>query len=349
MSDNTPQTLSSEPLQLFLEDIQQLLDTPKISVDAILKTLKRAPETLNALPENEKKDYLQQIYEKLIASEFGSELEIKVIIEGACVQTDLNAPLIQPLSRYMKAQIAEAIRFPVSVTNYYEPQRQEKLNEWLQTQYTYEFKWEDEAWCQKLILCLVHPEMQHTDFITLCTVLQHAAFVQTPTFQNDQVYPYGFLMQELEKTLLKKNTTLYRWASMLLPHLQQVITEQAEQIDRLNRNNEALQAHLQQSKQDLKKKKDEISDAQSYIDELNSEIQELEAACAQEKEKNEHLKQYWENKHKQEMAHLRYNLKFRFDHEVQEAFLSLTDDPPNVSMALSRLQEMQDYLKTLES
>ena len=135
MSDNTPQTLSSEPLQLFLEDIQQLLDTPKISVDAILKTLKRAPETLNALPENEKKDYLQQIYEKLIASEFGSELEIKVIIEGACVQTDLNAPLIQPLSRYMKAQIAEAIRFPVSVTNYYEPQRQEKLNEWLQTQY----------------------------------------------------------------------------------------------------------------------------------------------------------------------------------------------------------------------
>ena len=126
-------------------------------------------------------------------------------------------------------------------------------------------------------------------------------------------------------------------------------------------NYESLERDFTLLSRDLDVKKAELSQLQVSLDtaetqmsELGTEVVRLREAfqktgieLAKEGERYELLDNHWRERLKSELTSLAHKIKKRFGHEVQETRLSLQSNPPDIGMALNRVEHMEEYLREL--
>ncbi|MFI5253470.1 MAG: hypothetical protein ACHQQQ_13680 [Bacteroidota bacterium] len=99
----------------------------------------------------------------------------------------------------------------------------------------------------------------------------------------------------------------------------------------------------------------EIGDKDNTIKKLQHERELLERGTdiiknelTEAEKRSGRLEEYWKSKLKTDLAAQAHQIIKKLTHEIQEARLSLKSNTPNISMALSRIKHMEEYLIELE-
>ena len=89
---------------------------------------------------------------------------------------------------------------------------------------------------------------------------------------------------------------------------------------------------------------DSFANATARIADLESQLLQKTQQVEQEKKERGLDKEHWETLSEQQLTRKMNEISERLIHEISEAKICLSDDAPNVRMALDRLRQMEKAL-----
>ncbi len=258
---------------------------------------------------------------------------------------------MKKLNRNFKEIIAQQVNFPTEINiNYGYSERRDILESWVRKHIKDGVL--NYNWARRAVLCLIYENISEKDLEIIQLIIEHCIkpkttkakkFHDQKSLSQDYYKKYTsqllklFLAREVPKGKIANFVTFFTFNQKTNKTL---IDEKNELSDRVNN----LEYELNDLKAQFAKTTDDLSKTEKKKKQFENLLNEKEVALKKENKRYQELENYWKKESTTRVSKQTLSFIKDFEHEIQEAKLSLEGDNPDISMALSRIKHMEEYL-----